>query len=140
MSPFGWGKPTLCFAVGLYVAAPGYAQPQGRITGSVVDATNAPLVNVTIALRGPVERKAQSGDDGAFAFAGLPEGEYQVQAALPGFAPTVHTVRLAAGETASVVLRLSVLAFDKIVVTAGKSGELDAQAVPMAVSVLPGTE
>ncbi len=140
MSPFGWGKPTLCFAVGLYVAAPGYAQPQGRITGSVVDATNAPLVNVTIALRGPVERKAQSGDDGAFAFAGLPEGEYQVQAALPGFASTAHTVRLAAGETASVVLRLSVLAFDKIVVTAGKSGELDAQAVPMAVSVLPGTE
>jgi iron complex outermembrane receptor protein len=47
---------------------------------------------------------------------------------------------VAAGETAAVVLRLWVMAFDKVVVTAGKSGELDAQALPIAVSVLSGTE
>ena len=136
---FGPGKWTLCFVAGL-CALPVHAQPSGRIAGAVVDTTSAPLANATIALLGPAERKVQTGADGTFAFEALPEGEYQLQVTLPGFAPAVQTVRLPSGETASVVLRLWVLAFEKVVVTAGKSGELDAQAVPMAVSVLPGTE
>ena len=38
------------------------------------------------------------------------------------------------------MLKLWVLAFDKVVVTAAKSGELDPQAIPMSLSVLPGAE
>ena len=140
MLPFGREKLRCCLAAALCIAAPVYAQPQGRIVGSVADSTSAPLALVTITLTGPSERKAQSGPDGAFAFDALPEGEYRLEASLPGFAPTVQKVGLTAGETSSLVLTLQVRTFEKVVVTAGKSGELDAQALPMAVSVLPGAE
>ena len=95
-----------CLAVAFCVAAPVYAQAQGRITGSVVDTTNTPLASVTITLTGPNERKAQSGPDGAFAFDALAEGEYRLEASLPGFARAAQSVRLTAGETSSVVLKL----------------------------------
>ena len=140
MFPSVRGRPCRCLAVAIGVAVPVCAQAQGRITGSVVDTSSTPLASVTITLTGPNERKAQSGPDGAFAFDALAEGEYRLEASLPGFAPAAQSVRLTAGETESVVLKLWVRAFDKVVVTAGKSGELDAQAVAMAVSVLPGTE
>ncbi len=140
MGSLGSARLLRCLAVALCVASPVCAQPSGRITGSVRDTTDAPLANVTITLRGAVERTVQSGADGAFVFDALPDGEYQLQAALSGFAPREQKVLVAGEETATVVLRLWVLAFDKVVVTAGKSGELDAQAIPMAVSVLSGAE
>ena len=130
MSHFGPGGRGWCLAVALAAASPVYAQPSGRIMGSVQDSTSAALPAVTITLEGPVERTAQSGADGTFVFDALPDGEYAVHAALSGFAPAAQKVRLAGGETATVALKLWVLAFDKVVVTADKSGELDAQAMP----------
>ncbi len=122
----------------LAAAATAHAQPSGRIMGSVQDITNAALPAVAITLEGPVTRTVPSGADGTFLFDALPDSEYTVHAALPGFAPAAQKVRVAGGETAMVALKLWVLAFDKVVVTADKSGELDAQVVPIAVSVLSG--
>ena len=87
MASVGSARPLHCLAVVLCAAAAASAQPSGRITGSVRDSTNAPLANVTIALLGPAERTAQSGADGTFAFDALPDGEYELRAALAGFAP-----------------------------------------------------
>ena len=78
--------------------------------------------------------------DGSFAFEGLPDGEYRLHAALQGFAPADEAIHVLAGRPLSVSLRLWVLAFDKVVVTAEKAGERDAQAAPLAISVLPGAE
>ncbi len=130
----------LSLAIALCAASPVCAEPAGRIVGSVRDATNAPLANVTIALQGPAERTAQSGADGAFAFDTLPDGDYELQATRAGFAPAQQKVPLAGGETAMVLLKLWVLAFEKVVVTAAKAGERDAQTIPIAVSVLSGTD
>lgn len=138
MCKVGPGSRVLFLATALFAASPLCAQPAGRIVGSVRDSTNAPLANVTIALRGPAERAAQSVADGTFAFDSLPDGEYVLHTALAGFAPVQHKVRLAGGEAATVVLKLWVLVSEQVVVTAAKAGERDPQTIPIAVSVLSG--
>jgi iron complex outermembrane receptor protein len=119
----------------LWLSEPAAAQRPGRLTGSVKDATGLPLVGVTMTVRGAVERFAQTGPDGRFAFHDLPPGEYELVAALPGFATARRTVRVREGEI-GVSLELSVLIVERIAVTATKTGELDVLAAPVAVSVL----
>jgi iron complex outermembrane recepter protein len=129
-----------CLLAALCTAASAEAQPTGRVTGSVRDTTGGTLANVELRLVGPVDREAVSGADGSFEFSGLPDGEYRLHAALPGFAPADQTLHVEPGRPLAVSLRLWVLAFDKVVVTAEKSGERDAQAAPIAISVLAGAE
>jgi iron complex outermembrane receptor protein len=116
------------------------AQPLGQITGTVTDATGGALVDVTITVRGTTTRIAQTGPEGGFDFQGLPEGEYEVQAALAGFAPARRTVGLMSGEKAVLSLTLSVLVQEQALVTASRTGERNVQTTPMAVSVLTGAE
>jgi outer membrane receptor protein involved in Fe transport len=84
--------------VGLLLAAsiPVLAQTTtGRILGQVVDPNGEPLPGVTItAASGAVmggSRTAVSGDTGAFRFAALPPGTYDVTATLAGFKPQTIT-------------------------------------------------
>ncbi len=116
------------------------AQTGGRITGRVLDSTGAPLGNATVALAGARPGRATTAADGSFSIAGLPDGEYELTAALVGFAPSTSRVRLVDGVAQPVVLRLGVLAFDSVVVTAAKTGERPLQATPLAVSVRSGSE
>ena len=127
-------------AAALCAAASSHAQPSGRIAGTVVDATGAPLADATVALEGPAERAAHSDAGGSFAFDGLPDGEYALRAVRPGFAPAELRVRVAGAQTVSVVLKLLPLVVEHVVVTATKSGERDPQTVPQALSVLAGAE
>jgi iron complex outermembrane receptor protein len=127
---------TLAVALSAY---PATAQPPtGRITGSVEDTTSAPLANVTITLQGAADRVAQTGPDGRFAFESLPEGDYELAAERDGYLREERRVRLTTG-TVEVVLTLWVLFFEKVVVTAAKTGEDDLLTTPIAVSVLSGT-
>jgi iron complex outermembrane receptor protein len=73
-------------------------------------------------------------------FDGLPDGLYEVHAALAGHAPARRAVRVTSGEAPVVTLELLVLVFDKAVVTATKAGERDAQELPTSLSVLPADE
>ena len=124
----------------LWFADPVGAQGSGQLTGTVKDATDAPLVGVTVAVRGAVTRVVHSGSGGHFAFPNLPEGQDQLLAELAGFAPARRTVRVTSGQPAVVSLTLSVLLQERTVVTAAKTGERDVQTTPMAVSVLSDIE
>jgi len=123
-------------ALAVLAAAPAHAQPSGRIAGVVRDAQGAVLADAAVALQGPVERAAMSDAQGSFAFEGLPDGAYEVQAALAGYAPARRPLQLVSGQAAFVTLELLVLVFDKVIVTATKAGEHDAQELPLSLSVL----
>lgn len=76
----------LCFSL------PAPAQTTtGRILGNVVDPNGEPLPGVTVTVASEVilggTRTAVSGDTGAFRFAALPPGVYDVTATLTGFQP-----------------------------------------------------
>jgi iron complex outermembrane recepter protein len=116
------------------------AQSSAQLTGSVRDATGLPLAGARVSLRGAGNRITQTDADGRFAFQGLPEGEYHVTATLSGFASAEQTSRLTSGQHAFVSLTLTVLILEQAVVTATKAGEANVQSIPMAVSVLSGTE
>ena len=119
--------------------AEGTPQP-GHLTGTVKNALNAPLAEVTITVRGPASQVARTDVDGRFDVPGLPEGTYELVATLSGFAPARRTVRLTPGKSTIVSLTLTVAAQEQTVVTAAKTGERDVQTTPMAVSVLKGAD
>jgi iron complex outermembrane receptor protein len=124
----------------LMAALPAAAQPTGRVSGTVIDATGGALAGVTIALRGPVNRDTETGMDGRFAFERLSDGQFDLTARRDGFATLTRAFRLSRGESATFSLTLAVLALEQVTVTASRTGERDLQAVPMAVSVLPASE
>src|SRR5687768_11661936 len=91
------------------VAAPAFAQPQGTITGIVVDPFGARVPDATVTVTGDGEsRDTRSGSDGSFSFAVAP-GLYQVEVTLNGFQPfTSEQVYVGGGETQSVRATLQV--------------------------------
>ena len=124
----------------LWTAGSAEAQTSGHLIGRVNDATDAPIANATITVRGRVARVARTDADGRFDVRDLLQGEYELTAASAGFAPARRIVRIIAGESTTVSVTLSVLLQERVVVTAAKMGERDVQATPIAVSVLSGDE
>jgi iron complex outermembrane recepter protein len=116
------------------------AQPLAQLVGSVRDTTGQPLSGATVALRGVSDSIEQTNSAGEFAFSNLPQGDFELVAALPGFAQLRQTVRLTAGEKSIVNLTLTVLILEQAIVTAAKTGETDVQRLPMAVTALTGDE
>ena len=64
------------------VPASAAAQPTGEVSGSISDQTGAPLPGVRVTIRGAVDRAADTGAAGDFAFPDLPEGDYEISAEL----------------------------------------------------------
>lgn len=127
-------------AATLWTVGPAYAQPLAELTGTVSDATGLPLVAVTITLRGTGRTIGVTDVHGRFEFQDLREGDYELVASLAGFVPARRTLRLTAGERATLSLTLPVQLLQQTVVTAAKTGETDVQTTPMAISVVGGTE
>src|SRR5688572_10189983 len=74
------------------------------LTGTVVDASGAPVPGATVTVSaGGKDQSATTNDNGRFDFPELPDGEVQVRAIAPGFAEAI--VSVAAGAQARVVLR-----------------------------------
>ena len=140
--PHPTGSRVFAFGAALTLwAAALAAQPSARVTGIVEDSSGTPVPGVRVAMIGAAATQfALTDADGRFAFVEPPDGEYDVTASAQGFAPATARVRLAGAESVAVVLKLWVLAFEKITVTAAKTGERDLQATPLAVSVLSGAE
>jgi iron complex outermembrane receptor protein len=116
------------------------ARQGGRLVGAVEDAVGAALADVAITLRGPVTEIAQTDSAGLFAFEGLPAGKYELKAQRAGFVPASRTISLVPGEVVNLSLTLTIQVLAETVVTATKTGELDLQAIPMAVSALTGAD
>jgi iron complex outermembrane receptor protein len=106
----------------------------GHLSGTVFDQTGAPLPGVHMTIRSGAERVTQTDAAGAFVFAGLPEGDYELSVELSGFERARRNVRVKAGERLTVSFTLQLVRVDETIVTAAKSGERDVQTVPMAIS------
>ena len=128
-------------AVVLWTAVPAAGQTTGQIVGSVADASHMPLGGVAITLQGAIQAVSHTGVDGQFVVRNLPPGEYDLTASLTGFRSARRTVEVPDTQASiSVSLVLEVAILERTIVTAAKLGETDVQAIPMAVSVLTGTE
>jgi hypothetical protein len=85
------------------------AQETGSLAGRVVSAAGAPVGDATVTVRGAAggERRARSGEDGAWRVARLAPGRYTVRASRVGFAAAEQSVDVSAGAEARVELRLA---------------------------------
>jgi vitamin B12 transporter len=93
----------------LYLVAPVWAQTPGSLTGAVVDPLGARVAGATVTLLRDTEvaKETTSNSQGDFAFDGLPEGRYQIQATAAGFQiRTTSAMFLAAGAKATVDVSL----------------------------------
>ena len=74
--------------VAAFLPARALAQQTGTLAGTVRDAQGAVLPGVAITISGPAlaaSRTATTGEGGAFSFAALPPGVYEVTYELTGF-------------------------------------------------------
>jgi TonB family protein len=86
------------------------AQVFATVAGSVVDPMNAALPGVTLVLTNTqtqAKHEVKSNRDGRYEFVGLPAGDYQLEAKLPGFAVLKGTLTVA-GQAVQQDLRLEV--------------------------------
>ena len=116
------------------------AQSAGDVSGSVSGQTGARLPGARVTIRGVVERAADTGADGDFAFPGLPEGDYEISVELAGFERARRAVHVpATGRiTASFTLRVALV--EETIVTAAKTGARDVQTIPMAVTAVSNAD
>src|SRR3954462_5998283 len=102
-------------------AAPAQAQQQATVNGVVTDPLGARVPNATVTLTGGGQlRETHSGSDGAYTFANVAQGLYQVVASLSDFQPfTSDQTYVGAGATRVVNVTLQVSPLEqKVVVTA----------------------
>lgn len=86
------------FLIVLALGAPAAAQTTGTVTGTVTSAAGGgPVSGVSVRVVGG-SRGAFSRGDGTYRFA-LPAGQYQLEAALIGYAVTTETITVTAGQT-----------------------------------------
>jgi iron complex outermembrane receptor protein len=126
----------------LWTALPVSAQSAGQISGTVRDTTGSPLPGVAVTLRRAAAPAGQTvtDADGRFAFPRLGPAAYDLYATLTGFAPAHLVVVLKPGGEATVPVTLWVTALETTTVTAARTGDRDVQDVPIAISVLRGTD
>ena len=107
---------TLIACVALFCATAARASARqtaaATLSGRVTDPNGAVVVGARVTAtdkaRG-VKRETMSGDEGAFALANLPVGEYEVRAEAPGFKAAIYTsVLLQVGQNTSLDVKLEV--------------------------------
>jgi Carboxypeptidase regulatory-like domain len=104
------------------LAAPAAAQTTAATLAIVIeDATGGRLPGATIVLtnRGTnVARTVTTNDTGRVLVAGLPPGEYRLEATLSGFAKETRDVRLSVSEQGVITLRMQLAGTDNVIVQA----------------------
>jgi hypothetical protein len=116
----------------LLVCAPAFAQTfQGSISGTVNDASGAVVPGASITATNKstgLTRETVSGENGAFAFPGMPLGLYTVTVTKQGFAgQKLDNVEVAVSRTTNVTLSLAVAQQTQIV-------EISADAAPLEIT------
>jgi outer membrane receptor protein involved in Fe transport len=108
----------------LLASLPASAQTtSGRMLGQVVDPNGEPLPGVTVTVASTAimggTRTAVSGESGAFRFAALPPGDYEVTATLPGFqTQTIKDLAVSVASTATANFTLQPEFSEQVIVTA----------------------
>ncbi len=93
------------------VATCAFAQPgTGTIKGTLVDDSSSPVpaANIVVTGAGNFNKTVQTQADGSYTLAGLKPGPYKVAVTFPGFTPINQPVTVAAGQTATTPLQLSI--------------------------------
>jgi iron complex outermembrane receptor protein len=110
---------SVALAAALLYGVPAAAQ-NGRIRGTVRDASGGPLSGVTVRAQGmALTRRATTGADGTYSIANLPPGVYAVAASLPGLrTQSQQDVNVAAGADAVVDFVMQALQLEAVTVTA----------------------
>src|SRR5262249_47331026 len=119
------------------LSSPLTAQGPGGVRGVVLNQqTSTPVAGALVLLR-EVNLRSQTNDNGQFTLADVPAGEYTIVVTSIGFTPLTARVRVSAGATAELTLKLNPAAVNlrDLVVTASKT-ETERRDVPAAVSVV----
>jgi TonB-dependent SusC/RagA subfamily outer membrane receptor len=117
------------------------AQATGRVTGTVVgDAGQRPIAGTRITVRGTTLGSI-TGDEGKYSIAGIPAGRQTIDFRHIGYAAVNQTVEVAAGQTATVNVRLSerAIALDEIVVT-GTAGATERRQLGNTVATIDASK
>jgi hypothetical protein len=100
-------------------------QTTGTIKGTLLDDSGASVPAANVTLTGPGSTKtvktAQTQADGTYSFTGLLPGQYTMGVVFPGFATVSKPVTVAAGQTLTVPVQLSVAAEKQSVEVKGES-------------------
>jgi hypothetical protein len=111
----------------------------GRISGRITDAQDRPVAGANLRLSlagGGATNEVTSDADGRFAFASVPQGDYQITATAQGFIDAKKAMHVGEGETPAVDLRFSGLAGRTDTVTvSGDVKDIDVQSPDPAVKV-----
>jgi hypothetical protein len=138
MRVFRWIAAVLCL-----VAIPAVAsaqQTESRITGKVVDQSQAALPGVTVNVEardtGAV-RTAVTDGEGVFMVTNLAPGRYRVTAELEGFQPRVRDLVLGLGQVETIALELGIAALAESVNVQASAPVLDVGSARIGVNVSP---
>lgn len=74
------------------IAIAAQSPPRGKMTGTVVDTSDALMPGLSVTLHGPGCHSTVSDKDGAFACSDLLLGDYELRASLDGFSTIVQKV------------------------------------------------
>ena len=115
-------------------------QTESRITGRVIDQSDAALPGVTVTVTskstGAVRTTVTEGD-GAYVVTNLGPGAYTVSAELSGFQPRVREVVLGVGQVESATLMLAVGGVNESVSVSAVAPVLDMNSARIGVNVSP---
>ena len=115
-------------------------QLESRITGRVLDQSQAALPGVTVTVVSKATaaaRTAVSDGEGNYAITNLGPGAYTVSIELAGFAPKTREVTLGVGQIERVEVELSVAQLNEQVVVTGDAPVLDLASAKIGVNVSP---
>jgi vitamin B12 transporter len=127
----------LCF---LFAAALAGADSGASVTGTVRDPQGQPVPGATLTLfsrTGSAGSATTSDSSGVYRFENLPEGDYLLRAAAPGFAPFLaEDIHLGAGATVTRDIALQLAGVQEQVVVTASSTPQAPEEVSKAVSVI----
>ena len=130
----------LLLALGLVASPAAAQQTESRITGRVLDQSQAALPGVTVTVRhkatGAV-RTDVTDVQGTYAVTNLGPGSYTVTIELAGFAPKTREVVLGVGQMERVEVELLVATVQENVVVSAASPVLDLSSAKIGVNVSP---
>jgi len=107
---------------------------RGVLSGVVTDPSGTVMPGVTVTITGPEMRSTVTDAKGAYSFQNLPPGEYRVESRLAGFRTEVATVRVQAGRTERLDVKMTIGAVAETVTVTGETPVVDVQNARRAVA------
>jgi outer membrane receptor protein involved in Fe transport len=129
--------------IGLIFCVPGLAGAQQAssitISGTVSEASGAPVAGANVSLRGPQSYTATTDPKGAFAFSNVTQGVYTLSVGKPGYNTAVQSDIVAlAGQTQTLTVHIDRLTFSSLrtIADVRASGRGSINTSPASVSVV----